>query len=90
LIPSYRCSLLSQKENIPQIQTFKNIYIYFQKRQERTRKSKKKAPKQGREKETRDKNKSIWQAYSRKEAGHKEVREQLSTETSTSRLKHIR
>jgi hypothetical protein len=45
---------------------------------------KKKAPKKGREKETRGKDQSPG-----KQADHKEVREPLSTETSTSCLKHI-
>jgi len=53
LIPSYRCSLLSQIENIPQIQRFK-IYTYtVQKRRlwwNPVKLLKKKAPKKGREK----------------------------------------
>jgi hypothetical protein len=81
LIPSYRCSLLSQIENFPQIQTFKNIYI-------QSRNAKKGKEKVKRKHQSKGEKKS-WQAYSGKEAGHKEVREQLSTETSTSCLKHI-
>jgi hypothetical protein len=53
LIPSCRCSLLSQIENIPQIQRFKRYICIVQKRQlwgNPVKLYKKKAPKKGREK----------------------------------------
>ncbi len=50
---------------------------------------KKKAPKKGQEKETRGQGpKSRW-SNSQKELGHKEAREPLNTQTSTSYFKHI-
>jgi hypothetical protein len=52
-IPSYRCSLLSQIENIPQIQRLKKYICKVQKRQlwwNPVKLYKKKAPKKGREK----------------------------------------
>jgi hypothetical protein len=53
LIPSYRCSLLSQIENIPRIQRFKIYMCIVQKRRlwwNPVKLYKKKAPKKGREK----------------------------------------
>jgi hypothetical protein len=53
LIPSYRCSLLSQIENISQIQRFKRYICIVQKRRfwwNPVKLYKKKAPKKGREK----------------------------------------
>ncbi len=47
---------------------------------------KKKAPKKAREKETRGKDQSPGKQTAQKMAGHKEVRESLSTKTSTSPL----